>query len=45
MFSKSYLQLQAGINLAYVAAVSAGNNQEVGSMIAEATSKVGRKLC
>nr|GEX39680.1 RuBisCO large subunit-binding protein subunit beta, chloroplastic [Tanacetum cinerariifolium] len=29
--------------LADVAAVSAGNNQEVGSMIAEAMSKVGRK--
>lgn len=29
--------------LADVAAVSAGNNHEVGSMIAEAMSKVGRK--
>lgn len=29
--------------LANVAAVSAGNNREVGSMIAEAMSKVGRK--
>lgn len=29
--------------LADVAAVSAGNNEEVGQMIAEAMSKVGRK--